>query len=70
MKARSPEPGPVLTERIISLAMKAHRKLGPGLLVSVYAQSLCCLLHHDSIPFEQEVPLPLVYEGMHIDKGY
>ena len=70
MKARSPEPGPVLTERIISLAIKTHRKLGPGLLESVYAQCLCWELHNDGLQFAKEVPLPLIYEDMHIDKGY
>ena len=70
MKLRSPEPGPVLTDRIIGLAMKMHRKLGPGLLESVYAQCLCWELHNDGIKFQKEVPLPVVYEDMHIDKGY
>jgi GxxExxY protein len=70
MKVRSPEPGPVLTERIIRLAIKVHRKLGPGLLESVYQQCLCWELHHDGLAFEREVALPIVYEDMHIDKGY
>ncbi len=70
MKTRSPEPGPVLTERIIGLAIKMHRKLGPGLLESVYHQCLCWELEHDGLPFEREVPLPIVYEDMRIDKGY
>jgi GxxExxY protein len=70
MKARSPEPGPVLTERIIGLAIRMHRNLGPGLLESVYHQCLCWELHHDGLPFEREVPLPIVYEDMRIDKGY
>ena len=70
MKARSPEPGPVLTDRIISLAMKVHRKLGPGLLESVYAQCLCWELYNGGLAFEKEVTLPIVYEDMHIDKGY
>jgi GxxExxY protein len=70
MKARSPEPGPRLTERIIGLAMKMHTKLGPGLLESVYHQWLCWELHHNGLAFEREVPLPIVYEDMRIDKGY
>jgi GxxExxY protein len=70
MKARSPEPGPVLTERIIGLAIKMHSNLGPGLLESVYHQCLCWELHHDGLAFEHEVPLPIVYEDMRIDRGY
>jgi GxxExxY protein len=70
MKARSPEPGPVLTQRVIGLAIKMHRKLGPGLLESVYHQCLCWELQNDGLPFEREVPLSIVYEDMRIDNGY
>jgi GxxExxY protein len=70
MRPRTPEPGPILTRRIIGLAIKVHRKLGPGLLESVYQQCLCWELDRDGLPFEREVPLSLTYEGMQIDKGY
>jgi GxxExxY protein len=70
MKARFPEPGPVLTERIIRLGIKVHKSLGPGLLESVYQQCLCWELQHEGLAFEREVSLPIVYEDMHIDKGY
>jgi GxxExxY protein len=70
MKARSPEPGPVLTQRVIGLAIKMHRKLGPGLLESVYHQCLCWELQNDGLPFEREVPLSIVYEDMRIDNSY
>jgi GxxExxY protein len=70
MKARSPEPGPVATDRIIRLAIKVHRRLGPGLLETVYHQCLCWELQHDGVTFETEVPLPIVYEDVRIDKGF
>jgi GxxExxY protein len=70
MRARSPEPGPILTDRIIGLAIKVHRTLGPGLLEAVYRQCLCWELHHDGLPFEAEVPLPIVYQDMRIDRGF
>src|ERR1700761_6134033 len=70
MKARSPEPGPVVTDRIIRLAIKVHRRLGPGLLESIYHQCLCWELQHDGLPFETEVPLQVVYEDVRIDKGF
>jgi GxxExxY protein len=70
MKARSPEPGPVVTDRIIRLAIKVHRRLGPGLLETVYHQCLCWELQHDGVAFETEVPLPIVYEDVRIDKGF
>ncbi|MEA2726989.1 MAG: hypothetical protein QOF70_1464 [Acetobacteraceae bacterium] len=70
MKPRTPEPGPLLTDRIIRLAIKVHRTLGPGLLEAVYNQCLCYELHQDGLAFEREVPLPIIYETMRIEKGY
>jgi GxxExxY protein len=70
MKARFPEPGPVVTDRIIRLAIKVHRRLGPGLLESVYHQCLCWELQHDGLLFETEIPLQVVYEDVRIDKGF
>ena len=34
-------PASDLTHRIIGLAMRVHRRLGPGLLKSVYERCLC-----------------------------
>jgi GxxExxY protein len=33
-----------LTEAIIGAAIEVHRRLGPGLLESIYKQALCCEL--------------------------
>jgi len=70
MNAHSPEPGPVVTDRIIRLAINVHRKLGPGLLETVYHQCLCWELQHDGMPFETEVPLSVVYQDVQSDKGF
>jgi GxxExxY protein len=70
MKVRIPEPGPIVTGRIIRLAIKVHRKLGPGLLETVYHQCLCWELRHDDMPFQTEIPLPIVYEDVRIDRGF
>jgi len=59
-----------LTDAIIGLAIKVHRKLGPGLLESVYQQCLCWELHHAGLAFEQQVPLPVLYEDMRMDRGF
>jgi GxxExxY protein len=64
------EPGSALTERIIGLAIKVHRKLGPGLLESVYSQCLCWKLEQSGLRIERELPLPLVYDGHRLDKGF
>ena len=70
MHHRSPEPGPALTNRIIGLAINVHKALGPGLLEGAYQQCLCWELQHAGLPFENEVPIPIVYKGQHIDRGY
>lgn len=70
MKAFSPEPGSVLTDRIIRLGIKVHRTLGPGLLEFVYHQCLCWELRHNNLAFKREVPLTVVYEDMRLERAY
>jgi GxxExxY protein len=66
----TPEPGPVLTQKIIGIAISVHRKLGPGLLESVYHQCLCPALQQNGLSIEREVPLPPEFEGRRPDRGY
>jgi GxxExxY protein len=66
----SHEPGPALTNRIISLTIKVHRKLGPGLLEAAYNHCLCWELEHAGLEFEREVPLALVYEDLRLNQAY
>ncbi len=65
-----PEPGSVLTDRIIGLGIRVHRKLGPGLLESAYHQCLCWEVRHGNLVFQREVALPIVYEDVHLTCGY
>jgi GxxExxY protein len=64
------EPGPALTERIIGLAIKVHRKPGPGLLEAVYHHCLCWELQHANLEFQREVPLAVTYEDMRLNQAY
>ncbi len=66
----TPEPGPALTEKIIGLAIKVHRALGPGLLESVYSECLAWELQQHGFQTEREVPIPVVYEGQRLPKGF
>ena len=63
-------PGSDLTGTIIRLAMRVHRTLGPGLLESIYLQCLCWELKHAGVRFTQEVPLPVVYRDMRLERGF
>jgi GxxExxY protein len=66
----SHEPGPILTDRIIGLAVKVHRKLGPGLLEAAYNHCLCWELEQAGLEFEREAPLPLVYADIRLNQAY
>lgn len=59
-----------LTHRIIGLAMKVHTQLGPGLLESAYERCLCHELEKTGIPYQRQIAMPLVYDGIELDCGY
>jgi GxxExxY protein len=59
-----------LTERVIGCAIKVHRTLGPGLLESAYELCLAHELTQNEIPFERQVPVPVMYQGLAIDCAY
>jgi GxxExxY protein len=58
------------TEAIIGAAIEVHKHLGPGLLESAYEECLSHELHLRNIPFQRQVPLPVVYKGTKLDCGY
>ena len=59
-----------LTYRIIGLAMRVHRRLGPGLLESVYERCLCHELDKAGMVFQRQVSLPVHYDDVILDLGY
>jgi GxxExxY protein len=63
-------PGSELTYRIIGLAMRVHRRLGPGLLESIYEKCLCYELARAELQFQRQVPLPVHYDDTVLDTGY
>jgi GxxExxY protein len=63
-------PGGDLTYRIIGHAMRVHRRLGPGLLESVYEKCLCYELVRAELRFRRQVPLPVHYDDVILDTGY
>ena len=67
------EPIPAETEElakaVVDAALKVHKSLGPGLLESVYEICLAHELKLRGIPFQTQVALPVIYEGITIDAG-
>jgi GxxExxY protein len=53
-----------LTGRIIGCAIEVHRRLGPGLLESIYESALAVEFAFAKISFERQVPIPIHYRGM------
>lgn len=63
-------PAAELSGRVIGLAIKVHRCLGPGLLEAVYQACLCRELTHSGLSFTQEVPLIVRYEDLRLGSAY
>ncbi|MFA9461897.1 GxxExxY protein [Thiohalorhabdus methylotrophus] len=59
-----------LSDRVLGAAREVHRRLGPGLLESAYAQCLAHELSRAGLAFERQHPLPLAYKDLRVDCGY
>lgn len=55
---------------IFELALKVHRKTGPGLLESAYQECLFFELERAGLFVEKQKMLPLIYENFKLDAGY
>jgi len=59
-----------LTGQIIGAAIKVHRGLGPGLLESAYRVCLAYELQKLMLNVQQEVPIPVIYDGIKLECGF
>lgn len=59
-----------ITGKIVDVAMMIHRKLGPGLLESVYLAILEHELQKCGLHVKREVPVPIAWEDVQLDIGY
>ena len=55
---------------IIGAAMRIHRELGPGLLVSVYESALAMELEQRGLQFKRQQEIPVVYRGKTLDVAF
>ena len=58
------------TYAIIGAAMEVHRELGPGLLESVYRDSLRVEFSHREIQHACEVEFPAYYKGSRLESRF
>ncbi len=60
-----------LARQVLDAAFAVHTALGPGLLESAYEACLADELSLRCIPFQRQVPMPLVYRDKQLaDVGY
>ena len=55
---------------VVDAAYHIHRRLGPGLLESVYEVILAYALSSRGLNAERQVPVPIVFDGMKFDEGF
>ena len=58
-----------LARQVVDAAFRVHSELGPGLLEGVYEVCLAHELKKRGIPFERQLSLPVIYDGVHIEAG-
>ena len=56
----------LLTERVIGCAIEVHRRLGPGLLESIYSDCLIIELELSSIRYQREHRVAVEYKGRRV----
>ena len=59
----------VATE-IVDASVKIHKRLGPGLLESVYEMVLAYELKNRGLEVKVQVPLPVVYDKIIFEAGF
>ena len=58
-----------IAKEVVDAAFKVHFALGPGLLENIYEACLIHKLHQKGLKTQQQVYLPIVFEGLRLEKG-
>ncbi len=59
-----------VTGVIIDTALDIHRRLGPGLLESVYRKILAYELRKKGLQVQEEQPIPVVWDDIRLELGF
>ena len=59
-----------IATKVLDICFDIHRKLGPGLLESVYEEILCYELAKRGIPFERQKSIPVYWDGVKMGIGF
>ena len=59
-----------IAKEVVDAAFQIHRKLGPGLLESVYEVILARDLEKRGLSVVRQKPIPIVYDGLKFNEGF
>jgi GxxExxY protein len=59
-----------LAKIVVDVAYQIHRKLGPGLLESVYHTVMVYELRKRGLRVKSKDPVPIVWDDVQLDKGF
>ena len=59
-----------LAKVVVDVAFQIHRKLGPGLLESVYHAVMVYELQKRGLRIKSKDPVPIVWDDVRLDKGF
>ena len=57
-------------KEVVDAAVQVHRKLGPGLLETVYEVVLAKELERRGLRVERQVPVPILYGNLRFEEGF
>jgi len=55
---------------IVDVAFQIHKRLGPGLLETVYEIVLAHALQRRGLKVERQTPVAIVFDGIRFDEGF
>jgi GxxExxY protein len=59
-----------ISKIVVEIFLKIHSKLDPGLLESVYEETICYELTNRGIPFTRQESIEVEYEAVKLDIGF
>ena len=59
-----------LSKIIVDTCLRIHKKLGPGLLESVYEEILFYEFNRNNLNCKKQVGIPVVYDDIKLDLGF
>lgn len=59
-----------ISKVLVDIFLKVHRELGPGLLESVYEETICHELVKRNIPFTRQEGISVTYDNVKMDMGF